>query len=81
MDGDFYRVSGAKLEYGRQWQSGLIVFPPRTCLFAGIRRAGLILSESPGAWADLFAALDAAGIPDDFMADRAQGLPQVGEEL
>jgi len=37
----------------------------------------LILSESPGEWADLFAALDAAGIPDDFLADRAQGLPQV----
>jgi len=41
----------------------------------------LILSESPGEWADLFAALDAAGIPDDFLADRAQGLPQVREEL
>ncbi len=41
----------------------------------------LILSESPGEWADLFAALDAAGIQDDFMADRAQGLPQVREEL
>lgn len=41
----------------------------------------LILSESPGDWADLFAALDAAGIPDDFLADRAQGLPQVREEL
>jgi len=41
----------------------------------------LILSESPGEWADLFAALDAAGIPDDFMADRAQGLPPVREEL
>jgi antitoxin VapB len=41
----------------------------------------LILSESPGEWADLFAALDAAGIPDDFMADRAQGIPQAREEL
>jgi len=41
----------------------------------------LILSESPGEWADLFAALDAAGIPDDFLADRAQGFPQVREEL
>jgi antitoxin VapB len=41
----------------------------------------LILSESPGEWVDLFAALDAAGIPDDFLADRAQGLPQHREEL
>jgi antitoxin VapB len=41
----------------------------------------LILSETPGEWSDLFAALDAAGIPDDFLADRAQGLPQLREEL
>lgn len=36
----------------------------------------LILSESPGNWETIFAALDQAGVPDDFLADRAQGLPQ-----
>jgi antitoxin VapB len=41
----------------------------------------LILSETPGSWADLYSALDAAGFPDDFLADRAQGLPQQREEL
>lgn len=27
----------------------------------------LILSEAPGGWDEIFAALDKAGIPDDFM--------------
>lgn len=27
-------------------------------------------------WAEIFAALDAAGFPDDFMQDRNQGMPQ-----
>jgi antitoxin VapB len=30
----------------------------------------LILSESPGDWEAIFAALDAAHVPDDFLADR-----------
>jgi antitoxin VapB len=32
----------------------------------------IVLSEGPGAWADVFAALDSAGVPDDFLsaADR-----------
>ncbi len=41
----------------------------------------LILSEAPGSWADLYAAMDAAGFPEDFLADRAQELPQQREEL
>jgi antitoxin VapB len=41
----------------------------------------LILSQAPGSWDELFAALDAAGFPDDFMADRAQGIPEKREEL
>jgi antitoxin VapB len=43
----------------------------------------LILSESPGDWEAIFAALDAAGVPDDFLlpSDRAQGLPQVREDF
>ena len=29
----------------------------------------IILSEGPGSWANVFAALDAAIIPDDFLSD------------
>lgn len=38
----------------------------------------LILSEAPGSWEDIFAALDKAGVPDDFLtpSDRAQMPPQ-----
>lgn len=37
----------------------------------------IILSEGPGSWADIFAALDAAIIPDDFLsgAERDSPLP------
>jgi antitoxin VapB len=41
----------------------------------------LILSQAPGNWEEIYAALDTAGFPDDFLADRAQGLPQEREEL
>ena len=41
----------------------------------------LILSEAPGGWDEIFHALDNAGFPEDFMADRAQGGPQEREEL
>jgi antitoxin VapB len=41
----------------------------------------LILSEAPGGWDEIFAALDQAGIPDDFLADRGQGPPQERGEL
>ena len=36
----------------------------------------LILSKAPGAWDEIYAALDEAGFPDDFLADRKQGPPQ-----
>jgi antitoxin VapB len=36
----------------------------------------LILSESPKKWEHIFAVLDAADFPDDFLADRDQGLSQ-----
>jgi antitoxin VapB len=37
----------------------------------------LILSESPSkTWKEIFAALDAAGFPDDFLADRDTTSPQ-----
>ena len=35
----------------------------------------IILSEGPGAWADVFAALDAARVPDDFLSDRDRRPP------
>jgi antitoxin VapB len=41
----------------------------------------LILSQAPGDWAAIFAALETAGIPDDFLVDRAQSLPQKREGL
>ena len=41
----------------------------------------LILSQAPGGWDDIYAALDKAGFPDDFLAERDQGLPQQREEL
>ncbi|MFZ1129398.1 MAG: type II toxin-antitoxin system VapB family antitoxin [Terriglobales bacterium] len=37
----------------------------------------LILSESPTkSWKEIFAALDEAGVPDDFLADRDTRPPQ-----
>lgn len=41
----------------------------------------LILSEAPGGWDEIFAALDKAGFPNDFLAGRAEGLPQQREKL
>jgi antitoxin VapB len=35
----------------------------------------LILSQTKRTWADVFKALDEAGFPDDFMADRKQTPP------
>ena len=33
------------------------------------RTGDIILSEGPGSWEDVFAALDAAPVPDDFLSD------------
>jgi antitoxin VapB len=41
----------------------------------------LILSEAPGGWDEIFTALDQAGFPEDFLADRGQGHPQERDEL
>lgn len=46
------------------------------------RQSGdLILSEAPGDWNAIFAALDAAGVPDDFLAERGQQPPQERPDL
>ena len=43
----------------------------------------VILSRKPSKWDEIFAALDEAGIPDDFLTpeDRNQGPPQVRDCL
>lgn len=34
------------------------------------RTGDVILSEGPGSWNDVFAALDAAGVPGDFLSEK-----------
>lgn len=41
----------------------------------------LILSAAPKSWTEVYAALDAAGFPDDFLHDREQGNAEVRELL
>jgi antitoxin VapB len=41
----------------------------------------VILSQAPDSWDDVYAALDKAGFPDDFLTDRNQGPPQDRDEL
>lgn len=41
----------------------------------------VILSQSPGDWDHIFAALDAANIPNEFMEDRGDGSPQIRPDL
>jgi len=47
------------------------------------KNGDLILSQAPASLADIFAALDEVGVPEDFLStsDRAQGLPQERPEL
>lgn len=33
------------------------------------RNGDIILSEGPGSWSEVFAALDAAGVPEDFLSE------------
>jgi len=41
----------------------------------------LVLSQSPSSWDEIFAALDAAEFPAEFMAGREQGIAEVREPL
>ncbi len=41
----------------------------------------LILSQAPATWQEVYAALDSADFPDDFLDDRSQGSAEVREEL
>ena len=47
------------------------------------KNGDLILSPAPANLAEIFAALDEVGVPEDFLspAERAQGLPQERPEL
>ena len=40
----------------------------------------VILSQVPKTWEEIYAALDAADFPDDFLADRNQVYPPEREE-
>lgn len=41
----------------------------------------LILSQAPATWGEVYAALDSARFPADFLADRDQGSADVREGL
>lgn len=41
----------------------------------------LILSQVPASWDEIFAKIDAADFPDDFLSDRQQGVAEVREKL
>jgi len=45
------------------------------------RTGDVILSRKPANWSDVFAALDRAGVPSDFLSDRDPSLPQERETL
>lgn len=41
----------------------------------------VVLSRRPADWSGFFALADAAGIPEDFLAERGDAAPQVRAEL
>jgi antitoxin VapB len=41
----------------------------------------LILSQAPSTWNEIFAALDEAGFPAEFLNDRQQGVAETREPL
>ena len=45
------------------------------------RTGDVILSRKPGNWEEVFAALDKAHVPDDFLNDRDRSLPQERPDL
>jgi antitoxin VapB len=54
---------------------------PEVFIRRDAQNGDLILSQAPGQWSEIFEALDRAGVPEDFLSDRAQGLPQSRTEL
>lgn len=45
------------------------------------RTGDVILSRKPADWAEIFANLDNAGVPHDFLSDRDRSLPQERDDL
>ncbi len=41
----------------------------------------LILSQTPTSWSEVFAALDEAAFPAEFMTERGQGIAETREPL
>jgi antitoxin VapB len=41
----------------------------------------LILSQAPSTWEEVYASLDEAGFPAEFMAEREQGVAETREPL
>jgi antitoxin VapB len=41
----------------------------------------LILSQAPANWDEIYTALDNAAFPDDFLANREQGVAEEREKL
>jgi antitoxin VapB len=41
----------------------------------------LVLSQSPSTWDEVFAVLDQAAFPSDFLSDRLQGVAERREPL
>jgi antitoxin VapB len=41
----------------------------------------LVLSQAPSSWKEIFAALDEAEFPREFLADRKQGVQEEREAL
>jgi antitoxin VapB len=69
----------AKTRVFNTGRSQAVVIPEAFCFTTdnvSIRRdprtGDIILSQTQGDWADIFAALDEAGFPENFLADRKQ---------
>jgi virulence-associated protein VagC len=56
-----------------------VVVIPEVFIRRDQQSEGLILCEAPS-WNEIFAALDKAGVPDDFMSHRDQAGPQEPDE-
>lgn len=88
---DIYQGTMAKILKARVFMSGRsqAVRIPAEYRFTSdevyIRRdpqtGDVILSQSPGNWEEIYATLDKVAFPDNFLADRDQGLPQQREDL
>ena len=54
---------------------------PEVYVRRDLQTGDLVLSTSPATWNDIFAALDQAEFPSDFLSNRKQGVTEVREPL